>query len=100
MSSYTDIDSAVDVTGTLRSPLCKFGTDNCNIRIVKGEHGRSRMLVSVPRTTGTETNIYTYDMRSIIESIQDLNRRTATFNCNVKFNTANPDHKLPAKIDI
>ena len=92
-----DIYSAVDVTGFLHSPLCKFGTDTCNICIKKDEQGLSHMYVSVPRTIGEQSAIYTYDMRSIIESIQELNRRTATFNCNVTFDTANPNHRLPSK---
>ena len=97
MSGCTDMDSAVNIKGLLRSPLCKFGTDNCNIRIVKDVHGRSHMYVSVPRTIGEQTDSYTYDMRSIIESIQELNRRTATFNCTVAFATANPNYGLPSK---
>lgn len=94
-----DIYSAVDVAGLLRSPLCKFGTENCNISIVKGNYGRSRMYVTIPQTIAGETKKYTYDMRSIIESIQELNRRTATFNCTVTFTTANPEHGLPSKTD-
>ena len=97
MSCCTYMESAVDITGLLRSPLCKFGTDNCNIRIEKDEHGRSHMYVSVTKTIGKQTGIYTYDMRSIIESIQELNRRTATFNCNVTFDIANPDYSIPSK---
>ena len=49
------------------------------------------MLITLP-TTGKGQPVpcetQTYDMRSIIESIQELNRRTATFNCNVAFNSA------------
>jgi hypothetical protein len=97
MSGCTDMDSAVNIKGLLRSPLCKFGTNNCNIRIVKDVHGLSHMYVSVPQTIGVQKAIYTYDMRSIIESIQELNRRTATFNCDVAFVTANPNHVLPSK---
>ena len=97
MSGCTDMESAVEVTGLLRSPLCKFGTNRCNICIEKDDNGCSHMYVSVPQTIGKQTNIYTYDMRSIIESIQELNRRTATFNCSVAFDTANPDRSLPPK---
>lgn len=97
MSSHTDIESAVDVKGLLRSPLCKFGTENCNIHIKKDEHGRSHMYVSVSQTIGGQTGTYTYDMRSIIESIQELNRRTATFNCNIVFAEANLDYSLPER---
>ena len=99
MSSHTDIESAVDVKGLLRSPLCKFGTDKCNISIEKDEHGRSHMYVSVLQTIGGQSGTYTYDMRSIIESIQELNRRTATFNCNVSFDAAKLEHELPSKIN-
>ena len=97
MSSHTDIDSAVDVKGFLRSPLCKFGTNKCNISIEKDEHGRSHMYVSVPQTIGVIAGTYKYDMRSIIESIQELNRRTATFNCNIVFADANHEHSLPKR---
>ena len=58
MNNYMDIDSAVDVKGLLCAPLCKFGTDNCNIRIVKDTHGPSHMFVSVKQTIGGQEGIY------------------------------------------
>ena len=94
MSSQITINSNVDVTNNLTAPLCEFGDEYCNLKVVKdNDESEERLLITLPTNgkqydagiTGATT---TYDMRSIIESIQELNRRTATFNCSVAFDAA------------
>lgn len=92
MTSQITIDSNVDVTNNLTAPLCEFGDDYCNLKVVK-DGGEERLLITLPSNgkqydAGITDTTTTYDMRSIIESIQELNRRTATFNCNVSFDSA------------
>ncbi len=86
------VDSNLKVTQNLTAPTCVFGKDNCKISI-QGEGANEKLLITLPsdgKQNGTSEGHKptTYDMRSIIESIQELNRRTATFNCNVSFNSA------------
>ena len=86
MSRKLQIDGDCDIDYTLYAPSCMFGTERCNIQ-VKDVDGEKKMLVTLPNKynrTG-KNNKETYDMRSIIESIQELNRRTATISCNRKF---------------
>jgi hypothetical protein len=85
------VDSNLDVTHKLTAPTTFLGDEICNIELRSdSEHGE-RLLITLPTTGKGQTEsgqTQTYDMRSIIESIQELNRRTATFNCNVSFNAA------------
>ena len=77
------VDSTLTITNGISAPLFRFGVDEkCNIRIVE-ENGKKKMLVTLPNNYEGYTRIETYDMRSIIESIQELNRRTATMHTNV-----------------
>ena len=92
MSSLMIIDSNVDVTDNLTAPLCEFGDEYCNLKVVK-EGTEEKLLITLPTNgkaydNGVTDTTATYDMRSVIESIQELNRRTATFNCNVSFLSA------------
>ena len=85
---YLNGDTTID--GTISSEYCHIGNnDDCMLRIVN-EGGEDKMLITLPNKYNREgkNNKETYDMRSIIESIQELNRRTATFNCNVSFLSA------------
>lgn len=86
MSVSVNINGDCDINDTLYAPACKFGSDLCNIQ-VKKINGEKKMLVTLPNKYNREgkNNKETYDMRSIIESIQELNRRTATISCNRKF---------------
>ena len=85
----TQIDSNLDVTAKVTAPTMLIGDENklCCIEVTND----NKMLITLP-TTGKRQPVtgetQTYDMRSIIESIQELNRRTATFNCNVSFTSA------------
>ena len=73
-----------DINNTLYAPSCKFGTEHCNI-CVKEIDGEKKLIITLPNRYRGSTMIERYDMRSIIESIQELNRRTATISCNRQF---------------
>ena len=92
MSMQITIESNVDVTDNLTAPLCEFGDEYCNLKVVK-DGTEEKLLITLPSNgkqydAGITDTTAIYDMRSIIESIQELNRRTATFNCNVSFDAA------------
>ncbi len=90
-TNIIQVDSNLDVTHKLTAPTTFLGDEICNIELRSDtEHGE-RLLITLPTTGKGQPEpgqTQTYDMRSIIESIQELNRRTATFNCNVSFNAA------------
>jgi hypothetical protein len=85
-TNVVEVEAAMTVTSGVYSNKCRFGDEDCNIEVTDD----SRMLVTLPNNYNRsgKNNKEIYDMRSIIESIQELNRRTATFNCNVSFLTA------------
>ena len=87
----TLIDSKLDVTGNLTAKRMYFGTGLCNIGIetvTEGNYSYPEMYVTLPNTYYGKLRTQKYRMRSIIEAIQEINRRTATFGCNVKFDAA------------
>ena len=87
----TQIDSNLDVTAKVTAPTMLIGDEVCNISLKKDGTNEERLLITLPadgKANGVTGIKQTYDMRSIIESIQELNRRTATFNCNVSFTSA------------
>ncbi len=93
----TQIDANVCVKGHVTAPRCKLGSKTCNIEIAHindDEDEPLEMYVTLPIKYNTSTNISGYQryaMRSIIEAIQELNRRTATFGCNLTMEVATDD---------
>ena len=84
----TQVDSDLDVTAKVTAPTMLIGEDGkCCIKVTDD----NKMLITLPtdgKANGKNGTAQEYDMRSIIESIQELNRRTATFNCNISFTSA------------
>ena len=84
------IDGDTTVKGTISSEYCHIGNGkDCMLQVVN-DGGEDKMLITLPNRynrTG-KNNKETYDMRSIIESIQELNRRTSTISSNVSFLSA------------
>ena len=84
-----EVHGDLDVVHKLSANTCEFGVEHCKITVTN-EDNIERLKFTLP-TSGKDTDNITsqeYDMRSVIESIQELNRRTATFNCNVSFLSA------------
>ncbi len=84
-------DAKTDVTGHVTAPRCRLGSPTCNFEITYKDNDPSKsleMYVTLPNTYKGKLVTQTYRMRSIIEAIQEINRRTATFNCNVSFEYA------------
>ncbi len=91
--AVTQIDSNLDVTAKVTAPTMLIGDTKCNIALTSDNTYGERLLITLPSDgklngASEDHKPVTYDMRSIIEAIQELNRRTATFNCNVTFNSA------------
>lgn len=86
----TQFNAATNVTGHVTAPRCRLGTERCNFEIdyPDGDTTNPEMYVTLPNTYKGTLVTQKYRMRSIIEAIQELNRRTATFSCNVPFETA------------
>lgn len=87
-TDITTIDSNLDVTGELTATLMRFGSDTCNIEIKNDDDGYPEMVITLPNTYRGKRVTQEYRMRSIIEAIQELNRRTATFGSDTTFDVA------------
>ena len=73
------IDANLFISGKLEANSCEFGVNNCKI-IIDNNGGIEHLKIVLPsdgKANGTSDGHepQTYDMRSIIESIQELNRR-------------------------
>ena len=87
----TLIDSNLNVTGHLTAKRMRFGTDRCNICIETVRDGGvtyPEMYITLPNNYYGVVKTQRYRMRSVIEAIQEINRRTASLGCNVRFDTA------------
>jgi hypothetical protein len=86
----TQFDAETNVIGHVTAPRCRLGTDTCNFEIEypNGNTTNPEMYVTLPNTYKGKLVTQKYRMRSIIEAIQEINRRTATFNCNTSFEYA------------
>lgn len=89
----------LEVTGTLKSKSIVFGDPNtCNITI-SDNGGESKMTIMLPENFGRKNSsgdiikTQTYDMRSVIEAIMELNRRTAFIGSNCSFLMAMEKHQ-------
>ena len=90
-TDVTLIDSSLNVTGNLTAKRMHFGSNICNIGIetvTEGGVSYPEMYVTLPNTYRGARILQKYRMRSIIEAIQELNRRTAIFDCNANFDIA------------
>ena len=83
-TNITEINSETNVTGHITAPRIRLGTDSCGFEIEYHNDDSTippEMYVYIPNRYRGKTVTQKYRMRSIIESIQELNRRTATINC-------------------
>ena len=79
------------VTGHVTAKRCLLGTKTCGFEIEYVEGDTTippEMYVHIPNRYSGKTVTEKYRMRSIIEAIQELNRRTATYSCNYTFDKA------------
>ena len=95
----TSTSYVTEVDGTLKSRSIVFGDpDTCNITI-RNSGGGSQMTITLPENfgrkdaSGAEITTQTYDMRSVIEAIMELNRRTAFMGSNCSFLKAIEKHQ-------
>ncbi len=93
-TDITQVDAETDVAGHVTAPRCILGSKTCNFEITYKDNDSNKpleMYVTLPIKYATKTNksgYQKYNMRSVIEAIQELNRRTATFSCNAHMKTA------------
>ena len=92
--NIVQVSANTKVTGHVTSKRCLLGTKTCGFEIEYVEGNTTippEMYVHIPNRYSGKTVTEKYRMRSIIEAIQELNRRTATYSCNYTFDKAKAD---------
>ena len=85
------IDANTEVTGKVSTKRVRLGSSTCNFEIEyadDSENAHLEMYLTLPNCYRGSVTVQKYKMRSIIEAIQELNRRTSTIRCNYKMDDA------------